>query len=369
LTPSRPALAQLALGACLTLLAACATAPAPHTSAPQVPAPKTAVDAVIAEAWVSPESPEDELDSLAVWPTEDGHLWLIATAKSSHRLVVYDAETGRRLRSVGERGEGVSQFDRPNGIAVYGDLLFVAERDNHRVQAFKLPDFTPLGFVGQDVLRVPYGLWVRENAPDDLELFVTDSFMADFRTGELPPMGELDQRVKRFEVQVDAQGKLQSKYLGAFGDTSEAGALRMVESIAGDSVNDRLLIADEDRRVGSTLREYTLEGLYRAHSLPLFDADAEGVALWACDSGEGYWIAVDQLRPTVFRIFDRTSLQPLKTFSGQVVANTDGQVLYAAGTPRFPAGALFALHDDKAVAAFDLRDVARALGLSDRCMR
>jgi hypothetical protein len=59
----------------------------------------------------------------------------------------------------------------------------------------------------------------------------------------------------------------------------------------------------------------------------------------------------------------------LKTFSGQVVANTDGQVLYAAGTPRFPAGALFALHDDKAVAAFDLRDVAHALALSERCMQ
>ena len=45
------------------------------------------------------------------------------------------------------------------------------------------------------------------------------------------------------------------------------------------------------------------------------------------------------------------------------------EVLYAAGTPRFPAGALFALHDDKAVAAFDLRDIVRALGLSERCMR
>jgi 3-phytase len=357
------------LGVLLTLLAACTTAPAPRTSAPDVPAPKTAVDAVVPEAWVSTESPEDELDSLAVWPTEDGHVWLIATAKSSHRLVVFDAETGQRLRSVGGPGKGISQFDRPNGISVYGDLLFVAERDNHRVQVFKLPNFTPLGFIGQDILRVPYGLWVRETGPGDLELFVTDSFMADFRTGVLPPMGELDQRVKRFDVQVDSEGKLQWKYLGAFGDTSEAGALRMVESIAGDSVNDRLLIADEDRRVGSTLREYTLDGLYRAHSLPLFDADAEGVALWACDAGAGYWIAVDQLRPTVFRIFDRTSLRPLKTFSGQVVANTDGQVLYAAGTPRFPAGALFALHDDKAVAAFDLRDVVRTLGLSDRCMR
>ena len=59
----------------------------------------------------------------------------------------------------------------------------------------------------------------------------------------------------------------------------------------------------------------------------------------------------------------------MKTFSGNVVANTDGQVLYAVGTKRFPAGALFALHDDKAVAAFDLRDLVKTLGLSDRCMR
>jgi len=353
----------------LALLAACRTTPVPPASSAQVPKAATPVDAVVPEAWISTESPEDELDSLAVWPTEDGHTWLIATAKSSHRLVVYDAETGQRLRAVGGPGEGPSQFNRPNGIAVHGDLLFVAERDNHRVQVLRLPDFTPLGMIGQDVLRVPYGLWVRETRPDDLELLVTDSFMADYATRELPPMGELDQRVKRFEVRLDADGRLQSRYQGAFGDTTEAGALRMVESIAGDSVNDRLLIAEEDRRVGSTLREYTLEGMYRSHSLPLFDADAEGIALWACDAGQGYWIAVDQLRPTIFRIFDRSSLQPLKTFSGKVVANTDGQVLYAAGTPRFPAGALFALHDDKAVAAFDLRDIARALGLSDRCMQ
>ena len=357
----------LTCGFCLSLLAGCGTTP-PSTSTPDAPKATTPVDAVIAEAWVSTANAADELDSLAVWPTEDGHTWLIATAKSSHSLVVYDAGTGERLRSVGGPGKGPLQFDRPNGIAVFGDLLFVAERDNHRVQVLQLPGFVSLGMVGEDVLKVPYGLWLRETGPDELEIFVTDSFMTDFRTRELPPMAELDQRVKRFEVRIDDDGKLQSRYLGSFGDTTEAGALRMVESIAGDAVNDRLLIAEEDRRVGSTLREYDLEGMYRAHSLPLFDADAEGVALWTCDAGEGYWIGVDQLQPTIFRLFDRTTLKPVKTFSGQVVANTDGQVLYAVGTPRFPAGALYALHDDKAVAAFDLRDIVRALGLSDRCM-
>ncbi|MEO8365706.1 MAG: phytase [Pseudoxanthomonas sp.] len=357
------------VGLSLALLAGCATLPPPHSSTPQAPKATTTVDAVIPEAWVSTANAADELDSLAVWPGEDGQTWLIATAKSSHSLVVYDAETGERLRSVGGPGKGPLQFDRPNGIAVFGDLLFVAERDNHRVQVLQLPAFTSLGMVGEDVLKVPYGLWLRETGPEQLEMFVTDSFMADFRTRELPPMAELDQRVKRFEVHVDDAGKLQWRYLGAFGDITEAGALRMVESIAGDPANDRLLIADEDRRVGSTLRDYTLEGMYRAHSLPLFDADAEGVALWACDAGAGYWIGVDQLQPTVFRIFDRTTLKPVKTFSGEVVANTDGQVLYAAGTPRFPSGALYTLHDDKAVAAFDLRDIVRALGLSDHCMR
>ena len=357
----------LTCGFCLSLLAGCSTTP-PSTSTPDAPKATTPVDAVIAEAWVSTANAADELDSLAVWPTEDGHTWLIATAKSSHSLVVYDAGTGERLRSVGGPGKGPLQFDRPNGIAVFGDLLFVAERDNHRVQVLQLPGFVSLGMVGEDVLKVPYGLWLRETGPDELEIFVTDSFMTDFRTRELPPMAELDQRVKRFEVRIDDDGKLQSRYLGSFGDTTEAGALRMVESIAGDAANDRLLIADEDRRVGSTLREYNLEGMYRAHSLPLFDADAEGVALWTCGAGEGYWIGVDQLQPTIFRLFDRSTLKPVKTFSGQVVANTDGQVLYAVATPRFPAGALYALHDDKAVAAFDLRDIVRALGLSDCCM-
>ena len=355
-------------GLCAALLAACSTAPL-HTSTPPAPPPRTAADATIAEAWVSDPVAGDELDSLVAWPAEDGQVWLIATAKATHHLAIYDADTGQRLRTVGTSGSAVGQFNRPNGIAVFGDLLFVAERDNHRVQVLQLPGFVSLGMVGEDILKVPYGLWLRETGPDELEMFVTDSFMTDFRTRELPPMAELDQRVKRFEVHVGDDGKLQSRYLGSFGDTTEAGALRMVESIAGDSANDRLLIADEDRRVGSTLREYNLEGMYRARSLPPFDADAEGIALWACDAGEGYWIGVDQLQPTIFRIFDRTTLKPVKTFSGQVVANTDGQVLYAVGTPRFPAGALYTLHDDKAVAAFDLRDIVRTLGLSDHCMR
>nr|WP_298125623.1 phytase [uncultured Pseudoxanthomonas sp.] len=355
-------------GLCAVLLAACSTAPL-HTSTPPAPPPKTAADAIIPEAWVSEPVAGDELDSLVAWPTEDGQVWLIATAKATHHLAIYDADTGQRLRTVGASGDAVGQFNRPNGIAVFGDLLFVAERDNHRVQAFRLPEFAPLGAFGADVLRAPYGLWVHETAPGELELFVTDSFMADFRTMKLPPMEELVGRVKRFQVRVEEGGKLETQLLGQFGDTGAAGALRMVESIAGDPAHGRLLIAEEDRRVGSTLRDYTLAGRYNGHSLATFDADAEGIALWACSADAGYWVAVDQLTPTRFRVFDRATLAPRGVFSGQVTANTDGETVYAVPTPRFPAGALFALHNDVALAAFDLRDIARALDLQGDCPR
>ena len=42
--------------------------------------------------------------------------------------------------------------------------------------------------------------------------------------------------------------------------------------------------------------------------------------------------------------------------------------LHAAATPSFPGGALFAVHDDKSLVAFDLREVARTLGLKQGCV-
>jgi len=365
---TRPHLSCAAIA--LLLLAGCATV-APPASVPvsAITGPSPTPDAVVKEAWISTGDPAEELDSLAVWPTEAGGAWLIATAKSSDQLVVFDADSGRRLRTVGGPGEGPGQFKRPNGIAVWGDLVFVVERDNHRVQVLALPDFSPRGFIGADSLKVPYGIWLQETAPDQLELLVTDSFMADFRTGVLPPSAQMDQRVRRFTVRLEEEGPVTGTDAGSFGDTTEAGMLRMVESIAGDPAHDRLLIAEEDQRVGSTLRDYTLEGRFRGNSLPRFAADAEGIALWDCEVDGGWWIAVDQRSPTLFRLYDRASLAPAGIFAGEVVSQTDGEALYAAGTPRFPDGALFVQHDNRAVAAFDLRDIARALHLRGSCLQ
>lgn len=364
------------------LLAACSSSPVVPDAAPPA-APETTGSAlpVVTETYVSESVAGDELDSLAAWTAEDGATWLIATAKSGHRLVVFDADSGARLRTAGMQGDGPGEFLRPNGVAVFGDLLFVVERDNHRVQALRLPEFTPVGSFGDAELRSPYGLWLVETEPGELELYVTDSFMDGARFDMVPPLAQLDERVRRYRVQLRENGGFDApaltapaftvQYLGAFGDTGEATALRMVESIAGDPVRDRLLIADEDRRRASNLREYTLAGRSTGRSLPegTFDGEAEGVALWSCRNDRGYWLAVDQQAPlTTFHLFDRDDLSPRGSFRGTVTARTDGIALHAAATARFPAGALFAVHDDVAVTAFDLRDIVQALGLDPDCL-
>jgi 3-phytase len=352
------------------LLSACATQAPRETAPPTAAAVPPPEPVTVVEAYISDESVGDELDSLATWPTEDGKTWLIATGKSSHRLVVFDADTGQQLRTFGGEGDGPGQFDRPNGVAVHGDHLFVVERDNHRVQVFGLPEFDVIGSFGSTELRSPYGIWLTETEPGELEVYITDSFMYGKKFDQVPPFAELNQRVRRYRVQFDQEGRLRAQYNGAFGDTQEASALRMVESIAGDPGNDRLLVADEDRRHASTLREYTFSGRYTGRSLPqdAFGAEAEGVALWSCPDGSGYWIAVDQLAPlTEFHLFDRVSLQPRGSFRGATTARTDGVALHAAASAGFPGGALYAVHDDKAITAFDLRDVARSLGLQRGC--
>lgn len=365
---------RLCTAALAALLAACA-APTPRPTPPSVAVARTPAAPTVQtvpEAWVSAKMPAEELDSPATWIAPDGSARVIVTAKSTHRLVVFDGDTGERLRTVGEEGKGLGQFNRPNGIAVFGDHLFVVERDNHRVQVLSLPDFTSLGSFGDDVLRSPYGIWINETEPDELELYVTDSFQYGPHYDQLPPFDELDQRVRRFRVQFDQAGRPITHYAGAFGDTHPDTALRIVESIAGDPANDRLLVADEDTRHLSTLREYSFSGRYTGRSLPqdVFGAEAEGVALWSCPDGGGYWVAVDQLAPlTIFHLFDRTGLAASGSFEGKVTSHTDGVDLHAAGTRRFPGGVLYAIDDDKALAAFDLRDVAATLGLAQDCVQ
>lgn len=321
------------------------------------------------EAFVTPANPPDEVDSVATWMAPDGVRWLIASGKDSHQLLAFNGDTGALLKRIGGKGSAPGQFDRPNGVMTWGDLLFVVERDNRRVQVLSLPELQPLATFGEDVLRSPYGLSISEPEAGRLDLLVTDSFMDGKDFDVIPPLAQLVQRIKRFSVLVDGDA-VSARLEGNFGDTTEAGALRVVESIATDPANERLLIAEEDVPTGTGYRIYSPAGEFTGKNLGVgeFKAQAEGLALWACGDGSGYWVGTDQFTDrSLFRVYDRRTLEFLGAFAGKTTAATDGIGLSQAPTTRFPAGVLYAAHDDQAVSAFDWRSIASALALRTEC--
>lgn len=317
----------------------------------------------VEEAWISKSTPEDDVDSVAFWQG-GGQALAIATTKGTHQLMVYDAANGELLRRIGGQGTGPGQFARPNGIMVADDLVLVAERDNHRIQVLRLPGFEPLGSFGEKELRRPYGLTVFKSN-GGYQVYVTDNYETE--KGNLPPLAELGRRVVQFRFEVP-DAKLAAEHVRSFGKTSGPGALRKVETIFADAVRKRLWVAEE-LKGRQAYRVYSLSGEYLGDDAGEgdFRYEPEGLALWQCGKS-GYWIATDQgPDKSYFRVYDRKNAKLLGTFTGATVANTDGVGLTQEATPRFPAGAFFAVHDDQAVAAFDWRDVAKALGLTERC--
>lgn len=380
----RHTLPTIALRGCALAVAIALTACGQAPDAPAATDPATVTDTaatadvqadtgaardlpVIDEAFITALTPDDNIDSPAAWTSPDGATWVIATAKATDRLVIYDGATGETLRTFGTLGAGEGQFDRPNGVAVVDDLLFVVERDNHRVQVLRLPDFSHVATFAADDLVKPYGLWVRKVA-DGYTLYVTDSYDdGEDANGDdiLPALEKLDRRVHRYAMRADGDG-FAVEALGAFGDATPEGALRVVESVWGDADNDRLLIAEEDETYANELKVYDLDGKFAGRTVgrDVFKAQAEGIMLKTCAGGSGWWITTEQGKGrTVFHLFDRKTLAHAGAVTGRMVANTDGIWLHDVASTRFPDGVLYAVHDDQGMVAFDWAQIAKAAAL------
>jgi 3-phytase len=321
----------------------------------------------VAESYRSRNTPSDDIDSLAVWHGSRGENWLLATAKATHRVLVFEATTGELMTTVGAAGESLGSFLRPNGIAVVGDLLLVVERDNARVQVLKLPKFRPLGLIGEGELKRPYGLAAFETEKG-YDLYVTDNYDApESLEGRNTRLGSnLSKRVRHYRFTLNDKKEVLSESVRAFGDTTGEGVLWKVESIATDPEYNRLLIADE---LENRIKIYSLDGRFTDEVMGEgnFHFEPEGIVLLRCGKG-GWWVSVDQEEGrSHFRLFDRKTLQYISTFAGETTANTDGVAATQKAIPPFSRGALFAVHDDSAVSAFDLKRLAQKLEFDIDC--
>ena len=184
--------------------------------------------AIVEEAFLTPFDTTDNVDSPAIY-SGDSAVLVFASAKTGDAVLAYNAATGALVRRVGSTGNGEGQLRRPNGLAVVDSVLFVVERDNHRVQAFHLPSLRPIGTFGATELKNPYGIaWVRHGT-HAWDVWVTDNYETAEET--VPPDRELGQRVRQYLVQF-GNGRITSTMVRALGDTVGDGVLRIVESIA-----------------------------------------------------------------------------------------------------------------------------------------
>lgn len=333
---------------------------APVTTVVSTDSMRLADTSVLQETWVTPLDSSDNIDGPAVWFSPDGPR-VIASAKTSDVLVVYDALTGRPLRRVAGPGTGEGQLERPNGVLVLGDsLLLVVERDNHRVQGFLLPDFTPAGTFGADELRLPYGLAAYQPSPDRWRVFVTDNY--ETADEQVPPLSELGERIKWYDIVVQG-GRMRTTRTGMFGDTTVAGAIRIAESIQVDPILRRLVIAEEDE-ADTQIKEYSLDGRFtgRTFGRGVFRQQAEGIALYTCGDSSGFWVTTDQGDTVnVFHLFDRQSLTHAGHFTGALTRRTDGVALTQRPVGPHQQGMFFAAHVDAGIAAFSWQQVIQAL--------
>lgn len=312
---------------------------------------------LVSEAWVTDPVRRDNVDSLAV-AVEEG--LVLATTKGTHQLLVLRAATGHEVGRVGASGAKPYRMRRPNGIAVAGDRVLVVERDAARVRIFRLPALAPDGSFGEGDLRWPYGIAVTGSDDGSWRVWVTDDF--DLSGPDDPALA---QRVKEYRLEIGDRGAWTAELVRTFGDMEGDGALRVVESIAVDPEHDRLLIADEDRYLVAV---YTTGGRFTGKLLGegLLRDQPEGIALRS-EGSDGIWVLTEQgPRRTTFHLYDRRSLEHVDSFSGGRTGNTDGIAVVSVPLEGFPEGALFAVHDDRAVSAFDWRHIAAAAGLEER---
>lgn len=317
------------------------------------------------EAFFTERDETNNVDSLAAWHGPNDEHWLIVTAKEGHALLIYDALDGSFIKRVGEQGTKLGQFNRPNGVSVIGDKVFVVERDNQRVQVLTLPDFFQLGSFGMEKLVHPYGLYILAENEHEMTVYVTDNYETEME--EKPPVAELNRRVHVYDVTTIEADSVEAEWIRAFGETSGDGVLNIVESIYGDPTQGHLMVGDEEISLeGQSIKVYSTEGRFTGKVIgkEQFINQPEGIALWETGVTTGYWFFTDQgKRLNLFHVFDRTTFEYLGTFQGELTMNTDGVWLDPTPSERFPRGAFYAIHNDGNATAFSLAEVADALKL------
>ena len=283
------------------------------------------------------QTPQSNIDSIAFWKSKDeliSHIYV--TGKEDGAVHIYNANNGDFVGFLKKNSSGLGEFQRPNGILVLEDILYVVERDAHKISIFSLPELTFESSIGFNELQYPYGIaGFTDSIDKSHKIFVTDN-----------PNAGLPQKDRIKHWKINYNEDIQIEYLGLFGNEM----FRKVETIACDKELNRLLVAEEETSKNKIVSLNLTDGNLESTPLDTFKFlyEPEGLALIP---ELDIWIATDQSdNDNRFYIFDRMNLTLLDTIGLNGVTNTDGIAVGKIGEDWF----LYAVDDDRRVGSFNL---------------
>lgn len=320
---------------------------------PDVPLP------TVGEAWTSAEATEGNVTALAFIPTGS-----LPEATTEGRVLVAGAEVG----GGGAGGPGAGGIRTLDGsleapasssvsaLAVHQDLVFAADPAEARVHVLRLPGLEPVAEFGEGVLTSPRAMDLLPLGSVELDLLVADRV----------PSGS---RVHRFRLSLETPED-GARHVTEFGDGPGASGLQAVEFLRVETDGRVVLLPDS---ADGAYKIYWADGRYAGDAIDLGilgpGAHPGGMVLWPCGPATGYWISTERREGlSRFHLLERHSLNYVGGFQGSVTANTGAVDLAMEAVVGLGRGAFFALHEDRAVSAFRLEDIARALSLPDSCL-
>jgi len=290
------------------------------------------------------------IDSLAFWEAPDpADSLLLVTAKGNQRVEVWRQPfLGRELPALQHPSFGTGT--QVNGIVIDQELdrVYIAvSRPASTVAVFALPGLAFLGELVQGAVDL-------RSEPNLALLTLPDGVKRLFVSA--------DDRVYAYDPESGAA-------LGGFAPGHS------FETLLADDVDQVLYIPDEVGRSGVYAFNPVGSPYYRAGEARfggqgVFEADAEGIALYACltpdgtDDGRGLLIVSDQKADASdFEFFDRRSWAHLGRLQLDGVRFTDGIASTQQALPGHPAGLFAAVDDDTNVALIGWERIVAATGL------
>ena len=196
---------------------------------------------------------------------------IFASNRTGHCVHVYDQE-GAEKRTIGSKGDGDGQFISPEGVAIKGDVLYVAENSNSRVQKLTLDGKFISKFgqpgSGDGELRNPWGCTVS----GDGKVYVADA--GNGRVQVFNPDGTFSHSLGGFtsasDVAVDTEGNLHIALNSAKSIKVTTPSGELVREYGGGQLQNPCGVAvDEDG--------YCLVGDWAGKALHIFDPQGKPV--------------------------------------------------------------------------------------------